>query len=92
MDVIGVPTEAQVRRMQGIIAMLQSDKSALTSRAEAAEAQLASAKISTAKLARQAEEAAARADQAVREKNELQADMQVGLRTFRAGWRPAARP
>ncbi len=81
MDVIGVPTEAQVRRMQGIIAMLQSDKATMASRVASTEAELNSTKATARKLARQAEEAEARAEQAAREKSEMQADLQVGPRT-----------
>jgi hypothetical protein len=91
MDVVGLPTEAQMRRMQGIIAMLQADKKELEGRLSLSESNNATSRAAAGKLARQAEEAQARADSLLAEKNELQAEMQVssareyGPAPFRGG-------
>ena len=67
-----LPTEQQLRRMQGIIAMLQHDKSELAVRGDSLEAQLGLARSASAKLAQQAEE-----------RDALGAELQVRLATPR---------
>ncbi len=83
MDVIGVPTEAQIKRMQGIIAMLQSDKKSLMQRTEQVEEQNTILQSTINKLAKQAEDATNKLELLTTENTNLVNELQVNIYVLR---------
>jgi len=79
MDVIGVPTEAQIKRMQGIIAMLQSDKKVLLQQNELKDEQLYMLQTTINKLAKQAEDATNKLELLTNENSNLVDELQVSI-------------
>lgn len=79
MDVIGVPTEAQIKRMQGIIAMLQGDKKTLVQRTDHLEEQNTLLQTTINKLAKQAEDATNKLELLTTENNNLVNELQVNI-------------